>query len=70
MLDVPNSRNYDFRLDLPEYRSFAYVYLRKNLTEFLDFINKNFEPILYTKGEKIYVDKLLVKNFNNLGHYR
>ena len=69
MVNVPNSKNYDFKLDLPEYRSFAYVYIRKNLKEFLEFIDNNFEPILYTKGEKTYVDKIMVI-ISNIGYYR
>ena len=67
---MPNSRNYDFKLDLPEYRSFAYVYLRNNLSEFLNYINENYEPILYSKGERTYVDKLLVKIVNKIGYIR
>jgi TFIIF-interacting CTD phosphatase-like protein len=59
MTEIPKHKDYDFRLELPEYKTFAYVFLRENFCEFLEFINKNFEPILYSTAEKTYVDKLM-----------
>jgi TFIIF-interacting CTD phosphatase-like protein len=59
MSEIPKHKDFDFRLELPEYKTFAYVFLRENFNEFMEFINENFEPILYSTGEKNYVDKLL-----------
>lgn len=59
MSEIPKHKDYDFRLELPEYKTFAYVFLRENFSEFLEFLNENFEPVLYSTGEKTYVDKLM-----------
>jgi len=59
MSDIPKHKDYDFRLELPEYKTFAYVFLRDNFAEFMDFISENFEPILYSTAERNYIDKLL-----------
>lgn len=59
MSDLPKHRDYNFRLELPEYKTFAFVFLRDNIEEFLNFINENFEPILYTTGERNYIDKIM-----------
>jgi len=59
MSEIPKHKDYDFRLELPEYKTFAYVFLRENFNEFVEFISENFEPVLYSTGEKTYVDKLM-----------
>ena len=67
MSDLPKHKDYNFRIELPEYKTFAYIFLRDNFNEFLDFIDKNFEPIIYSTGEKLYVDKILqVVDPNNI----
>jgi TFIIF-interacting CTD phosphatase-like protein len=61
LMDMPKFREYDYRIDLPEYKTFAFIYLRDYYDEFLDFIQDHFEPVLYSTGEKLYIDKLMDK---------
>jgi TFIIF-interacting CTD phosphatase-like protein len=71
LFDMPKFREYDYRIDLPEYKTFALIFLRDYYDEFLDFLQDNFEPILYTTGEKLYTDKLLsIVDPNNVFKYR
>jgi TFIIF-interacting CTD phosphatase-like protein len=68
---MPKFRDYDIRLDLPEYKTFCYIYLRDYFDEFMNYIDENFEPILYTTGEKQYVDKIMKEiDPNNVFKYR
>ncbi len=71
MQGMPNFREYDLRVELPEYKTFAFVYYRDYLEEFLNYIDEKFEPILYATGEKSYVDKIMeVIDPNGVFRYR
>jgi TFIIF-interacting CTD phosphatase-like protein len=59
MIDMPKFKDYDIKIELQEYKTFAFIYLRDYLEEFLTYIDDKFEPILYTTGEKLYVDKIM-----------
>lgn len=59
MYDMPKFKEYDMRIELTEYKTFAFIYFRDYLEEFLNFIDEKFEPILYTTGEKFYIDKIM-----------
>jgi TFIIF-interacting CTD phosphatase-like protein len=59
MYDMPKFKDYDMRIELTEYKTFAFIYFRDYLEEFLNFIDEKYEPILYTTGEKFYVDKIM-----------
>jgi TFIIF-interacting CTD phosphatase-like protein len=63
LYDMPKFKEYDIRLELPDYKTFAFIYFRDHLEEFLNFLDEKFEPILYTTGEKIYID-ILMNNFD------
>jgi RNA polymerase II subunit A small phosphatase-like protein len=71
MFDMPVFKEYDLRIELREYKTFAFIYFRENLEEFLNFIDNKFEPILYTTGEKNYVDQIMnLIDPNNVFRYR
>jgi TFIIF-interacting CTD phosphatase-like protein len=59
LYDMPKFKEYDLRIELADYKTFAFIYFRDNLEEFLNFLDEKFEPILYTTGEKIYIDKIM-----------
>jgi TFIIF-interacting CTD phosphatase-like protein len=59
LFDLPKTKEYDLRIELTEYKTFSFIYFRDYLEEFLQFIDEKFEPILYTTGEKAYVDRLM-----------
>jgi len=59
MADLPKHREYNFRVELPENKTFAFVFLRDYFKEFIEFIHENFEPIIFSTGEKFYIDKIL-----------
>jgi len=59
MHEFPKYKEYDYRVELPEYKTFAFLYYRDYLEEFLNYIDANFEPILYTTGDQLYVDKIM-----------
>jgi TFIIF-interacting CTD phosphatase-like protein len=59
MSEMPKYRDYNFRIELNDYKTFAFLYYRDYLEEFLHYIDQNFEPILYSTAEKIYVDKIM-----------
>jgi TFIIF-interacting CTD phosphatase-like protein len=59
MADLPKHREYDFRIELPENKTFAFIFLRDNYKEFIEYIHENFEPIIFSTGEKFYIDKIL-----------
>lgn len=71
MYEMPKLKDYDFKIDLPEYKTFSYIYLRDNLDKFMAYLNENFEPILYTTGEKLYIDKIMnIVDPDNIFKYR
>lgn len=59
LFEMPKFREYDIRLDLPEYKTFSYIYVRDYFDEFMNYIDEHFEPILYSTGERTYVDKIM-----------
>lgn len=71
MFDMPKLKDYDVRIELTEYKTFAFIYYRDYLEEFLNYIDEHFEPVLYTTGEKFYVDKIMsVIDPNNIFKYK
>jgi TFIIF-interacting CTD phosphatase-like protein len=59
MHEFPKYKEYDYRIELTDYKTFAFLYYRDYLAEFLNYIDDNFEPILYTTGDQLYVDKIM-----------
>jgi len=59
MFQMPKFKEYDMRIDLVDYKTFAFIYYRDYLEEFLNYIDNKFEPILYSTGDKLYVDKIM-----------
>jgi len=59
MHEFPKNKEYNYRIELTEYKTFAFLYYRDYLEEFLTYIDENFEPILYTTGDKFYVDRIM-----------
>ena len=53
-------RDYDYLLEFKKYDTFLSVYKREYLDRFLDYLKNNTEPILFTTGEKEYVDLVMV----------
>lgn len=59
MHEFPKYKEYNYRIELTEYKTFAFIYYRDYLAEFLNYVDANFEPILYTTGDQQYVDKIM-----------
>ncbi|CAI2371182.1 unnamed protein product [Moneuplotes crassus] len=57
------SKDPDRTLFLEDARLNILYYERDNLYEFLEYIDKNFEPILFTSSQKLYAD-YIVKQFD------
>ena len=66
LYDKPKFKNYHFQVDLVDFKTIAYVYLRDHLLEFMEYLDIHFEPILYSTGEKYYVDKVVVSQSKTL----
>ncbi len=60
-------RDYDYLLEFKKYDTFLSVYKREYLDRFLDYLKNNTEAILYTTGEKEYVDLVMVTRKNLYG---
>jgi hypothetical protein len=60
LYDSPKFEKFHFQIDLPESKTMAYIYIRDHMIEFMEYLDLHFEPILYSTGEKLYVDKVLV----------
>ena len=52
--------DYDFRLEIPESKSFLNVYLRPNYDIFIDFLAEITEPVVYSTCEPQHINRLLV----------
>jgi TFIIF-interacting CTD phosphatase-like protein len=59
LYDIPKSKKFDMKIELRDYKTFAFIYFRDHLEEFLNYVDEKFETILYSTGEKKYVDKIL-----------
>jgi TFIIF-interacting CTD phosphatase-like protein len=59
LYDIPKSKKFDLKIELKDYKTFAFIYFRDHLEEFLNFVNEKFETILYSTGERKYVDKII-----------
>jgi TFIIF-interacting CTD phosphatase-like protein len=71
LYDMPKFKEYDLRIELADYKTFAFIYFRDHLEEFLNFLDEKFEPILYTTGERIYIDKIMnTLDPNNIFRHR
>ncbi|CAK69736.1 unnamed protein product (macronuclear) [Paramecium tetraurelia] len=54
-------RQYDFYIDLPEFDNFVHVYKREQLDEFLEYFLNHTEPVIWSRGQRIYVERVLEK---------
>ena len=60
MNSSPKYKDHDFTVNLDEFDTVAYIYLRDYIDEFFDYISNNYEAIIYSTAEKYYVDSILV----------
>ena len=52
-------KKFDFCVHYKQYDTYLNIYKRDNLDQFLKYLRENTEPVLYTTGEKSYVDLVM-----------
>ena len=52
-------RDYDYFVDLPEFNDFVHIYKREHFDNFMKYLMNETEPILWTKADKRYVDRIV-----------
>lgn len=52
-------RKHDYFVDLPELETFINVYKREHADEFIKYWMKEYEPVLWSCGNPIYVNRIM-----------
>jgi TFIIF-interacting CTD phosphatase-like protein len=59
MSDSPLYTNYNYRVDFPQLKSNAFIYLRNDSIEFLKYLKSNFNLVLYSTGTQLYNETIM-----------
>lgn len=57
----PKYKDLDFKIKFQEEATTVFVFLRDDITEFLNFVTAKFNPVLYYTGSDVYTKRILEK---------